>query len=109
MECLRDLGVDAKLNRPNDIFLGDKKLAGVLIDSRVVDGVSYIAAGVGINYSFGSDSPIEDIATDIVSNYGNLFTKDDLASQVWKKIACCLDTYFRLGFDAFSGKIEHLT
>lgn len=41
--------VDAKIKWPNDILVAGKKLAGILIEARTHEDVTFIAAGVGIN------------------------------------------------------------
>lgn len=46
------------LKWPNDLFAGDGKLAGVLIEARWQDGVpSHVVIGVGINLTVPSDQP----------------------------------------------------
>lgn len=60
-------GVDARLKWPNDILVGNKKIAGILITARHHDDVAYVAAGVGINVCHADDAPersvsVEDLA-----------------------------------------------
>lgn len=49
--ALRELGVpELSVKRPNDILSGGKKLAGVLVESRVGrGGIDFAIAGIGIN------------------------------------------------------------
>lgn len=42
-------GVAALLQWPNDLLLGDRKLAGILLQSRVTGAAARVACGVGIN------------------------------------------------------------
>lgn len=42
-------GVQAQMHWPNDLLLGEKKIAGILCVSRVVGDRAWVAAGVGIN------------------------------------------------------------
>lgn len=42
-------GVSAQMHWPNDLLLGEKKIAGILCVSRVVGDRAWVAAGVGIN------------------------------------------------------------
>lgn len=46
---LRDLGIEAALKWPNDIYLRDRKVAGVLCEARSAGGAGWVAVGVGIN------------------------------------------------------------
>ncbi|MDE6562338.1 MAG: biotin--[acetyl-CoA-carboxylase] ligase [Muribaculaceae bacterium] len=54
-------GVEAKVKWPNDIYVGDKKICGILIRHSVMGGVvSYSVIGVGIDVNqtlFLSDAP----------------------------------------------------
>ena len=38
-----------RLKWPNDIWLQDRKLAGILIETASFDGIRYLVAGIGIN------------------------------------------------------------
>jgi len=49
-EALKEsCGVDAKLKWPNDLYVGRRKLAGVLSEARTQGDESYLARGVGVN------------------------------------------------------------
>lgn len=58
---LADLGLDARIKWPNDIYIGDKKICGILIENVLSgDRLSVCVAGVGLNLnqkSFESDAP----------------------------------------------------
>jgi len=47
--ALRDCGVATILQWPNDVLLGDRKIAGVLCQSSVAGATARVACGVGIN------------------------------------------------------------
>ena len=47
---LRDVfAIDANIKWPNDILVGGKKIAGILIESRMQDDRAFLVIGVGIN------------------------------------------------------------
>ncbi|HZI66346.1 MAG TPA: biotin--[acetyl-CoA-carboxylase] ligase [Thermoanaerobaculia bacterium] len=49
-EALKEsCGVDARLKWPNDLYVGRRKLAGVLSEARTQGEDSYLAVGVGVN------------------------------------------------------------
>ena len=52
---------DIKIKWPNDIFAGDKKLTGILIENSILsDKIDYSIAGIGLNVNqtkFISDAP----------------------------------------------------
>jgi BirA family biotin operon repressor/biotin-[acetyl-CoA-carboxylase] ligase len=60
-EALQRLKVDARLRWPNDLMLGDRKLGGILVESRTNAGAfSAIVAGIGVNVA--NEPPSADAA-----------------------------------------------
>jgi BirA family biotin operon repressor/biotin-[acetyl-CoA-carboxylase] ligase len=47
--ALRECGVGTTLQWPNDLLLGERKLAGILCQSRIAGPTARVACGVGIN------------------------------------------------------------
>lgn len=58
---LRLLGEDFTIKWPNDIYYGDKKVAGILVENAIIGNeVKYSIAGIGLNVNqteFRSDAP----------------------------------------------------
>lgn len=58
---LKDTTKKIRIKWPNDIYYGDKKLGGILIEHSIIDGkISYSIAGIGLNINqtiFLSDAP----------------------------------------------------
>lgn len=53
---LRDTyAIDARIKWPNDILVGGKKIAGILIEARIQDDRAFLLIGTGINVE-----PVED-------------------------------------------------
>ncbi|HET7712881.1 MAG TPA: biotin--[acetyl-CoA-carboxylase] ligase [Thermoanaerobaculia bacterium] len=42
-------GVDARIKWPNDILVGGKKIAGILIEARIQESRAFLLIGIGIN------------------------------------------------------------
>lgn len=58
--CLDVAGVMAVLKWPNDLLVGDRKLAGVLAESVADAGVvAAVVAGIGINVNWPQEMPAE--------------------------------------------------
>ena len=61
VDLLARHGIDAKVKWPNDIYVGDNKICGILIRHSIMGGcVSYSVIGVGIDVNqtqFLSDAP----------------------------------------------------
>ena len=42
-------GIDARIKWPNDVLVGGRKIAGILIEARVQDDRAYLLVGTGVN------------------------------------------------------------
>jgi BirA family biotin operon repressor/biotin-[acetyl-CoA-carboxylase] ligase len=47
--ALAELGADPRLKWPNDVLLADRKVAGILCETRRQGGVGWIGLGIGVN------------------------------------------------------------
>jgi biotin-[acetyl-CoA-carboxylase] ligase BirA-like protein len=81
LALLDELGIDAEFKYPNDILIGDKKLAGILIETKYSgSNIDYIITGIGLNVNqekFNVDNAI--------SLYNILGKKLDI-EDVFKKL-----------------------
>lgn len=53
-----NLDNELSIKWPNDIFRGEKKIAGILIESEIQSGICTIIIGIGINL-FGQNVPVD--------------------------------------------------
>lgn len=76
VDALKQYGVDAKVKWPNDIYVGDSKICGILIENSLLGTClqrSVIGAGVNVNQrEFLSDAP------NPISMYNILGSETDL-------------------------------
>lgn len=49
IDTLRDYGVNSEFKWPNDILVNNKKISGVLIETKIVDNEVIVVVGQGIN------------------------------------------------------------
>ncbi len=62
VECqLRGL----KIKWPNDVYFGEKKLAGILMENSFNNGRQYVLIGVGVNFQLGEKMDIDTPWTDL--------------------------------------------
>ena len=79
--------LNCKIKWVNDIYINDRKLAGILTEGRVIgDSLEYAVMGVGIN-TRGKRLPheISKIATSIEKECGKLVDSLDLAEKICKE------------------------
>jgi BirA family biotin operon repressor/biotin-[acetyl-CoA-carboxylase] ligase len=61
-KAVRKLGVDARIKWPNDILIGDKKIAGILTEANSKSStLDYIIVGIGIDSNLDSSSISKEI------------------------------------------------
>lgn len=74
-------GLRPRIKWPNDVLAGDRKLAGILIESEIAGPeVKYALVGIGLNVNFDIDpgSEIADIATSLKREVGHEVSRERL-------------------------------
>lgn len=84
---LRVIGEDFTIKWPNDIYYGDKKVAGILVENAILGNeVKYSIAGIGLNVNqttFVSDAPNPISLKQIT---GKEYDIDALMQEVYAKV-----------------------
>ncbi|MEO0139593.1 MAG: biotin--[acetyl-CoA-carboxylase] ligase [candidate division WOR-3 bacterium] len=75
---LKTLGVNARIKFPNDIYVGDKKICGILVEERE----GFLAVGIGLNVN--QNRPPVEGSTSIYIITGVLHDKIALAYNIGK-------------------------
>ncbi|MBR4720639.1 MAG: biotin--[Clostridia bacterium] len=92
----------SQIKWPNDVILGDKKVAGILLETKITGKTGVIAIGVGINANNTSFSEeLSEKATSIRLFSGEKQNETELVLKVYNEILKVLDE-FSQGF----GKIR---
>ncbi|HBG77562.1 MAG TPA: biotin--[acetyl-CoA-carboxylase] ligase [Phycisphaerales bacterium] len=76
---------DAKIKWPNDIFLADRKVAGILIDGIVRAGQKFYVIGIGINCHQRREDfvgELRDTATSIDIQTGGVCDRNKVAAEL---------------------------
>lgn len=104
-QVIAELGIaDVELKWPNDILIDGKKIAGILVELEgQALGVAHAIIGIGINLAMPSllKNEIDQPWTDIRSNIGTSFDRNQLAALLVSKCRACLKEYDALGLAAF--------
>jgi BirA family transcriptional regulator, biotin operon repressor / biotin---[acetyl-CoA-carboxylase] ligase len=97
--CAAVAGVAAELKWPNDLLVGDRKLAGVLAESRL----PAVVVGIGINVNWPNDLPDElaAIATALNREAGRPVDREALLSGLLDAI----DTDWQRVADRYAGMV----
>ncbi len=79
--------LDFKIKWPNDIYIKNKKLAGILVESSFLgNSLDYFIIGIGINLNNKSFSSVNNIATSIYLETKKFVNRDDLINIIIKKV-----------------------
>ena len=94
-ETLTDAGVPARIKWPNDVLARGRKLAGILLESRV-GAAPVVAVGIGINLlQRGFDGDLEARATSAYLETGRTLDRAELLMSLLAGVArwrTCLET-----------------
>ncbi len=96
-----------KLKWPNDVYFGNKKLAGILIENAVQNNQQSVVIGLGINHHIADDLACKTPWIDIKQILG--FELDDktllmLQADLIQTIVKFCDVFARTGFESFYPK-----
>ena len=82
-------GIDFKLKWPNDILASNKKIGGVLIETRIVNNILIAVIGIGINVNESmSDFPeeIKNMTSSLKIMIGEEFSRERVLASIVEKI-----------------------
>jgi len=100
------MGLNVGIKWPNDILSDDKKLAGILVETRVKARQVLVVVGVGVNVAMPeqADEIIDQPWTDLTSLMGrdSVPDRNQLAAQLLAGLIQCLIQYIKGGFDSFA-------
>jgi len=109
---LHSLGIKAGIKWPNDILFNNKKLAGILIETRAKENKIMVIVGLGLNVNMLNiqnldiDQPWIDLNTAITlsppsKQAHNLLERNLLTAQLLSALMNCLLQYETYGFEPF--------
>lgn len=83
----RATGAEPALKWPNDLYLGGRKLAGILVESNPGQGNPFAVAGIGLNVNQESfPAPLSDRATSLRIETGAPVERNGLAAAVLEAV-----------------------
>ena len=96
-------GVDARIKWPNDIWVGERKLCGMLIDGETGPGGLTAYAGIGINVNADptADPALRDSATSLSRELGHEVGRESLLARICDQLEAAIDAPERDLVDAY--------
>jgi BirA family transcriptional regulator, biotin operon repressor / biotin---[acetyl-CoA-carboxylase] ligase len=105
---LRELGIEAAgLKWPNDILVGQRKLAGVLLElTGDPADVCHVVIGIGINVNMRSAPEVDQAWTSMMLETGRAIDRNEVVASLSKHLAAYLAAHRERGFGAFREEWE---
>jgi BirA family biotin operon repressor/biotin-[acetyl-CoA-carboxylase] ligase len=100
-QALGDLGVhQVQLKWPNDVLVGGKKLAGILLEMRGdATGPCNVVIGIGLNVHLTHDDAIDQPWVSL-TQLGYRLSRNDIVAQILLRLNRHLHQFVRYGFSA---------
>jgi BirA family biotin operon repressor/biotin-[acetyl-CoA-carboxylase] ligase len=108
MQALRELGIPAAgLKWPNDVLVGQKKIAGILLE-LVGDpaDVCHVVLGVGINVNMQMTDEVDQQWTSMRLESGKAFDRNHLVAVLGEKLQAYLNRHQIGGFSTIQAEWE---
>jgi BirA family biotin operon repressor/biotin-[acetyl-CoA-carboxylase] ligase len=107
------LPLHANIKWPNDIYIGNKKVAGILTEmNSELDKVNYIILGIGINVNTQLDSLQEEVrskTTSLVAEYGQSVSRASIIRQFFIEFERIYHRFLISGFSTIRHQWKMLT
>jgi BirA family biotin operon repressor/biotin-[acetyl-CoA-carboxylase] ligase len=82
-----EVGEDARVKWPNDVLLGGRKVAGILVEARAQDG--WAVVGIGLNVAVR----VEDLPAELRERAGSLRRTRDAVEPTLARLLAGLDVW----------------
>ncbi len=93
-----------KLKWPNDVYFGDRKLAGILIENSLQGDYQSVIIGLGLNVNFNQNFQCKTPWIDLKQITSTPIDKLNLSKNLINKILEYFDIFELNGFDKFYAK-----
>lgn len=106
-------GLAAKIKWPNDVLVGGRKVAGVLIDAECSgDQVQYAVAGIGLNVNFdaGAYEEIREVATSLMTELGREISREAVLASLLNHLETLYEAavHGEAPYPAWKGRLDTL-
>lgn len=87
-EAIREDGVEARIKWPNDIWSGDLKLCGMLIDAELSTegGLAFPGIGINVNGDPAANPELRDVATSVARELGREVSRELLLARICSRL-----------------------
>jgi BirA family transcriptional regulator, biotin operon repressor / biotin---[acetyl-CoA-carboxylase] ligase len=107
---LEEHGIVCRLKWPNDLLVGQKKIAGILCETSLFPQAVGIVIGIGLNINMTSDGlkAIDQPATSLLSETNQHFDIPHILHSLKNQFASDLTLFLQKGFTPFLSSFQSL-
>ena len=96
-KALSNFNINITLKWPNDLILDNKKLGGILCESKIIgSSLKKIVIGIGLNINETIDElnqTIQNTATSLYSNSGKLYQREKILAEILNQMEPIIDGF----------------
>jgi BirA family biotin operon repressor/biotin-[acetyl-CoA-carboxylase] ligase len=102
-ELLKELSLTPSLKWPNDVLIDKKKVAGILCETKEIDGKRFVVTGIGLNINMTKEffQEVDKPATSLLIESGKEYDPTSILNLLLEKFCNHLETYLEKGFSPF--------
>ncbi len=89
---------------PNDIYFGDKKLSGILLENQLLGGEQSVVVGVGVNYALGENLDCETPWIDLTTISASVSNIKVLTAAIINSVLVYIKRFEENGFEDFQSE-----
>ncbi len=87
---------------PNDIYLNNKKMGGILVETLTRDKENLIVVGIGLNIFMENNTEIERDWTSLKLEFGNIIIdRNEIISEIANEVLILKSNFEKKGFNDF--------
>lgn len=103
IEILKAEGLEPRIKWPNDIYVENKKIGGILSETLDFGGERFIAIGLGLNVNMPKEdlAKISNPATSLLNELQKEFSVDEILKKITHQFNLYLETFIEKGFSHF--------
>ena len=107
-EYMEGLGVACSIRWPNDVMVGDRKIAGILSEASYSDKLEFVVASFGLNVRQKRDdlAEIDRPATSLFAESGKKLFPEDLLHPMVAVFSDMYEAFLNSGADSFFERWE---
>ncbi|XMB67956.1 biotin--[acetyl-CoA-carboxylase] ligase [Mycoplasmatota bacterium zrk1] len=99
-KTLREFGIESKIKWPNDLMVSNKKITGILVETKINESLESVIVGIGINVNMMNFGDLELKATSMKKEKSKDFDCDNILFALLKNINYYINEYL-MGYKSF--------